>query len=481
MYPQEANSKMSNSSRLFESISAPFLGCGMCIALWYQYTEMRAIRKENRAFRTEFERLCFLFDKENKENRAFRRKISRNIGNIGNSLGVLTESAIRLTQRKRYDDSYLQSCCLKSLSDVAMHCSRMILVKTTESGDRIEEEVQGTESEIHDLAKAMLTTVCARMVNYLEQLSIAVENDPDDAFVLNGCIASDVVQRLKRCARTMRKRACKSPGEEKIAALHVKAVESVSRYFSLLARSKEEADKFLIDGDGEGLGLMIYLSGISPRFRQLFQREVEMDCRGKILLEAIDDKAAITIECAEIKLGTAKGYEASGQLNLQLLLIHSALVISKPEAEFKLVGRIFFAKQVTGCKIISKPGPPALQIVPEDGVLSSKKFTRAELGPDDDSSQETDMPAEVTSLQAQIQCPLIFEQFQILTFTHVHLIEYRLIALMWVRETQLRLRLVCTLWTSRCWARPPAGSYNRDLVAQSCHLNELEAQFVPPH
>ena len=74
----------------------------MCIALWYQYTEMRAIRKE---FRTEFEMLCFLFDKENKENRAFRRKISHNIGNIGNSLGVLTESAILLTQRKRYEEA----------------------------------------------------------------------------------------------------------------------------------------------------------------------------------------------------------------------------------------------------------------------------------------------------------------------------------------------------------------------------------------
>ena len=103
------------------------------------------------------------------------------------------------------------SCRLKSLSDVAMHCSRMIQVKTTASGDRIEEEIQGTESEIHGLAKAMLTTVCARMVNYLEQLSIAVENDPDNSFILNGCIASDVVQRLKRCARTMRLRALASP------------------------------------------------------------------------------------------------------------------------------------------------------------------------------------------------------------------------------------------------------------------------------
>ena len=254
--------------------------------------------------------------------------------------------------------------------------------------------------------------------------------------------------------------------------MYVKAVESVSRYFSLLARSKEEADKFLIDGDGEGLGLMIYLSGISPIFRS---------CRGKILLEAMDDKAAITIECAEIKLGFAERYEASEQLNFQLLLIHSALVISKPEAEFKLVGRVFCTRKVTGCKIISQPGPPALQIVPEDGVLSSKRFTRAELGPDDDSSEESGMPAEVTSWQAQIQCPQIFEQFEILTPTHVHLIEHRLIALMWVRETQRRLRLVCTLWTSSCWARPPARSDDGNLVVQrrqSFFFNELEAQSV---
>ena len=96
-----------------------------------------------------------------------------------------------------------------------MHCSRMIQVKTTESGDRIEEEVRETESEIHDLAKAMLTTVCARMVNYLEQLSIAVENDPDNALVLNGCTASDVVQQLKRCASTKRLRECNKNSGDK--------------------------------------------------------------------------------------------------------------------------------------------------------------------------------------------------------------------------------------------------------------------------
>jgi hypothetical protein len=407
IYPQEANSKMNlaiipwigSSSRLLESITAPVCGCWICFALWYQLREMREMRVELREMREMRVELLALSRKVDKIDTK-TSKMSRTMGNIGNSIGVLTESAIRLTQQKHYGESYLQSCRLKTVSDVATHCSRIIEVKTTESGERIEEEAQRKES-CTGIAQAMLASVKARMGTYLDELSIAMGNGPDTAFVLNGCIASDIKQRLKHCAKTMRDRACsKIAGGDKTAALHFKAVESVSRYFSLLANSDKEAEQFLIDGGGDrdGLGLMIYLSAIATKSQKLFQREIEMDCRGRIILEAPDaNNVILTVESAEIKLGSAKGHEASEQLNLQLRLIHSALVPLYPLAEFKLVGRIFFAKK-SGYKIMSETGPPAIQILPEDGVLSSKTFSRAELGLDDESFEESGMPLEVTSI-----------------------------------------------------------------------------------
>jgi hypothetical protein len=214
------------------------------------------------------------------------------------------------------------------------------------------------------------------MPSFLQELSEALGNGPDTALVVDGRIALDVRSRLKQ--------GRKIPGGEKVVALLGKVVKSLSRYFSLLEQSEWGANNFLIDGGSnkDGLGLMIYLSGISHK---LFQRHVEMDCRGRILLDDSSGKrSVITVECAEIKVGDACKYTASEQLNLQLLLIHSALVLLNPEAEFKLVGRIFFGKK-SGRITHLRQDPPMRIFIPEDGILSSKSFTRAELGLDDDS------------------------------------------------------------------------------------------------
>jgi hypothetical protein len=253
-------------------------------------------------------------------------------------------------------------------------------------------------AEITSVLQTLLTIVRTDMVGYLDCLSKTLNNDPDTAFVVNGRIPPDLLNRLRLCQKAMPgKPLHQEAGGKKANEIHSNAISSLVEYFRLLERCPQEADDFLQGNNG--LGMMIFLSDLQ-RGVCSFRRTVEMDCRGKILREiGEDNQTLITIDCAEIKYSPSKRSVASAQLQVQLRLTHRVLKVLNPSADFRLIGRAFFAKRLSEEmkeKII--PGIPPIRIIFEDGVLSSKVYPRDKQTESVEIAQGTKEEALVTNV-----------------------------------------------------------------------------------